>query len=155
MRRLSIALALFCAILLIADRLALAQSGSVGGTVGKTDKSVSGGETAPAKRAVAPNAGSAGSVAGRWRWSADCESGHWEGGFSLTQSGASEITGGFLHTNLADIGTISGHVSNGSLSFIRNAGVVTQHWVGQLRGGHHISGSLSGNENCTWQASRQ
>jgi hypothetical protein len=65
------------------------QPGSVGGTIGKTDKSVSGGESAaepstPAKsrsrgqRPIdkgASDKSSEVSVAGRWRWIAECSNG--------------------------------------------------------------------------------
>jgi hypothetical protein len=147
------------------DRIAFGQ-GSVGGTLGKTDKSLSGNRetAAPSKDATRPNkntAEAAGvSVAGRWKWTADCQSGHWVGAFTITQGVAGAFTGGFLHTNWADIGTISeGHVSSETLSFIRTWTMpmtLTQHWSGQLTGGgRHINGNITGNENCAWEGVKE
>lgn len=143
-----------------------AQAGSTGGTVGKTDKSMSG-DTEPAPPASkptpsrssvapppAPRAGTA-SVAGRWHWTADCPSGHWEAGFQITEGMSGEIKGSLFSDPVN--GTVSGQVSNGIISFTRSTMFFTQHWVGQLSdGGRHIAnGSITGNETCTWEASRQ
>lgn len=49
--------AINCLIALLAfDRIALGQAGSTGGTIGKTDKSVSGGEEQTPERKTAPEA---------------------------------------------------------------------------------------------------
>jgi hypothetical protein len=146
------------------DRIAFGQ-GSVGGTLGKTDKSLSGGhDTAPPKDAARPNKNTAeaagASIAGRWKWTADCQSGHWSGAFTITQGAAGAFTGGFLHTNWADIGTISeGHVSSEKFSFIRTWTLPitqTQHWSGQLAGGgRHLNGNITGNENCAWEGVKE
>jgi hypothetical protein len=69
--------------LLVADRIAFAQAGSTGGTIGKTDKSISGSEETPVSRRNAPPAkpapafsssrptGAANSctaIVGTWQW---------------------------------------------------------------------------------------
>jgi hypothetical protein len=155
------------AIMLIAvSGPALAQAGSTGGTLGNTDKLISGDQEEPRREREEPrkkaspkeashtvSAPSIVSVAGRWNWTADCQSGHWSGAFTLSDPSSGQFTGTLDGTNMADIGTISGgEVSGGQISFTRTA-VIVQHWRGRLAPGH-ISGSISGNENCTWQASK-
>jgi hypothetical protein len=156
-----------CAILLVfgAEPKAFAQAGSTGGTLGNTDKSISGDreehrpgdhhQSKPrAREKEATSAPSAASVTGRWHWTADCQSGHYNGAFTLSEASGGQFTGTFDGTNWQDIGSISGgEVGGGQLSFTRNAAIVVQHWRGRLTPGH-ISGSISGNENCTWQASK-
>jgi hypothetical protein len=145
---------------------AFAQAGSTGGTLGNTDKSISGEREEPRREREEPrkkpapkeaghtaSAPSTVSVAGRWSWTADCQSGHWSGAFTLSDPSSGQFTGTFDGTNMADIGAISGgEVSGGQISFTRTA-IIVQHWRGRLTPGH-ISGSISGNENCTWQASK-
>jgi hypothetical protein len=135
---------------------ALAQAGSTGGSVGKQDKSISGGEETPASRSAAPASKPAAmSVAGRWHWMANCQSGHWAAGFQITQGMSGQINGSLFSDPVN--GSITGQVSNGIISFTRSALVLTQHWTGQLaEGGRHIiNGTITGNENCTWEARRE
>jgi hypothetical protein len=164
----SIAIATACcfAALVSADGSAFAQAGSTGGTIGKTDKSASGGEdAAPLSPSTAPKAPNrrdraraavtgpaVGSVSGRWRWIADCPSGHWEAEFALSDVSNGHFTGNFSG---ASEGTITeGSVDGRNIAFTRHfSWVVVQRWVGQVSGGH-MNGSLSGNENCTWQANK-
>jgi hypothetical protein len=158
-----------CAILVVfgAEPKAFAQAGSTGGTLGNTDKSISGSRREDQETHSRPkgddhqnrsretrttHAPSAVSVAGRWHWTADCQSGHYSAAFTLSEPSGGQFTGTFDGTNL-QIGSISGEVSGERISFTRNAGLVVQHWSGHLTPGH-ISGSISGNENCTWQASK-
>lgn len=169
----STAIGLICgfAAALAADGMAFAQAGSTGGTLGKTDKSAGGNREAvepatppyaihPKKSGPAAGSGPQGavSVAGRWKWTADCQNaGHFNGVFQLTQGMSGEFNGTNLQTNIHDVGTITdGHVSNGIISFIRNAVGGTQHWTGRLgEGGRHINGSLTGNVNCTWEGRKE
>jgi hypothetical protein len=155
-----------CAILLllVAKPAAFAQAGSTGGTLGNTDKSISGDREEPRpvdrhqskpreREKGTASVPSTASVAGRWNWSADCQSGHYNGAFTLTEASGGQFTGAFDGTAMHDIGTISGgEVSGGQISFTRTA-IIVQHWRGHLTPGH-ISGTISGNENCTWQASK-
>jgi hypothetical protein len=149
--------------------LAFGQAGSTGGTIGKTDKSVSGGDNAAEPRTPmssrskgqrpidkgASDQSSEASVAGRWRWTADCPSGHWQGEFDLDETSRGHVSGSFVRTSWNDTGTITdGHVNGTSVAFTRNATLVTQYWTGRLAAGR-IKGTLSGNENCRWEASRK
>ena len=111
----------------------LAQAGSTGGSIGKQDKSISGGEDAapvrrPAKAAKPRDTGSrsprSASIAGIWRWWADCEKNvrHFEGTITFVQVGGlySGTHGG---TNIFDSGTISNiRVGGGRVSFTRQYG---------------------------------
>jgi hypothetical protein len=144
-------------------RTAFAQAGSTGGTLGNTDKSISGEREEPRQRdphenrtreRSAPSTPSAVFVTGQWHWTADCQSGHYNGAFTLSEASGGQFTGTFDGTTAGDVGTISGgEVGGGQISFTRTVAIVTQHWRGRLTSGH-ISGSISGNENCTWQASK-
>jgi len=167
-RRLTMRLvaAFACAVMLMPTiALAQLQPGSTGGTIGKTGKSSSGGEESPEaqphqtrsveKEGRAASTQSGTSVAGRWRWSANCQSGHYSGEFDLSQTTGGPFTGNFAGTNVSDLGAITGGRANGgTISFTRHAPPgVNQHWSGRLTSGH-ISGSISGNESCSWQASK-
>jgi hypothetical protein len=135
------------------------QPGSTGGSIGKIDKSISGGEDAVEPRAVtkslrrpveggASDRSSEVSVAGRWHWSADCASGHWKGELDLAETSKGQFSGSF------DAGTVTnGHVNGTSVTFTRTWVTFTQYWTGRLVGGR-LRGTLSGNENCSWEASR-
>jgi hypothetical protein len=149
--------------------LAFGQAGSTGGTIGKTDKSVSGGESAAEPRTPAKSRSkiqqpidrnisdrsSEVSVAGRWRWIAVCPSGRWQGEFDLAGTSQEQISGSFAGTSWHDVGTITdGHVNGSSVSFTRKSAFTTQYWKGRLAAGQ-IKGTLSGNENCSWEATRK
>jgi hypothetical protein len=150
---------------------ALAQSGSTGGSVGKQGKSVSGGDghrpaapprsREPAQRSAKPQqaapARSAVAVGGRWRWTADCPSGHWNGGWDLTETGSGQFSGNFAGMTIGDAGSITnGRVGGGSLSFTRHFLMMTQSWNGRLTGGANpsVQGTITGNETCRFQASK-
>jgi hypothetical protein len=120
--------------------LAFGQAGSTGGTIGKTDKSVSGGESAsephtPTKsrskgqRPIGRGTSDQSSgvpVAGRWRWSADCTVGHWQGEFDLAQTSRGNFNGSFAGTSAHDVGTITdGHTNGTSISFTRTSSIAT------------------------------
>jgi hypothetical protein len=151
-----------------APSIAQVQPGSTGGSIGKTEKSISGGESAeppaptksrsksqPQVDRDASDQSSEASVAGRWRWIADCDGGgRWEGEFDLTRTSQGNIGGSFAGTSWHDIGTITGHISGSSITFTRKNPVTTQYWTGRLAGGR-IKGSSSGNANCRWEATRK
>lgn len=166
MRRAAIQSLLFIVPLLAGGSLALGQAGSTGGTLGKTGKSMSGEESPPAQETRtkppakrgntdAPDQPAGVSVAGRWRWDADCTVGHWQGEFDLTETSRGHFNGSFAATSAHDIGTITdGSISDGSFSFTRTNYLVTQYWKGRLAGGR-MKGTSSGNANCSWQATRK
>lgn len=150
-------------LLLAGGSLAWGQAGSTGGTLGKTGKSISGEDSpaAPDSRAKrndknTPDQASAGTVAGRWRWDADCGAGgHWRGEFDLTDTSRGHFNGSFAATSPHDVGTITnGTVSGGNFSFTRTNPLVTQYWKGRLAAGR-MNGTSSGNANCSWQATRK
>jgi hypothetical protein len=154
-------------LLLAAGSLALGQAGSTGGTLGKTGKSLSG-EDSPAapETRTKPRTKEADrdssdqspgvSVAGRWRWDADCGAGgHWQGEFDLNETSRGHFNGSFAGTSPHDVGTITnGIISGGSFSFTRTNPVVTQYWKGRLAAGR-MKGTSSGNANCSWEATRK
>jgi hypothetical protein len=148
-------------ILFASGSLAFGQAGSIGGTIGKTDKSVLGGESAVEPHAPAksrpkgtPDQSSEASVAGRWRWISDCAA-RWQGEFDLAETSRGHFNGSFAGTSWYDVGTITdGHISGTSISFTRKNAAVTQYWTGRLTAGR-IKGTYSGNANCSWEATRK
>ena len=140
--------------------LAFGQAGSIGGVVGKTDKSIAGGGAAPetSSRSKAQRPSDKGdssksspiSVAGPWSWTADCPNGHWDGGFDLVETSRGQFNGSFSFN-----GRISdGRVNGTSVSFTRTHLTGVQYWRGQLAGGR-IKGTLSGGGNCSWEATKK
>jgi hypothetical protein len=162
MTRLTIAIVAGSISVCLAAVAARAQGGSTGGAIGKTEKSISGAQEAPAaperrqsKKPTRESPAAAVSVTGRWHWVARCQSGHWTGDFILAESSAGQFTGAFGGTNWADAGTIAnGRASAGNVVFTRLTTFVTQYWTAKLTDGRMV-GSLSGNENCQWEASRK
>lgn len=148
--------------------LALGQAGSTGGTIGKTDKSISGGQNAagpnpptssrsngqrPVERGASAQSSEA-PVAGRWRWIADCAGQPWRGVFDLVETSRGHFNGNFAGTSWHDVGTITdGQVNGTSVTFTRT-GQVVQYWRGQLAA-RRIKGTLSGNATCSWEATRK
>jgi hypothetical protein len=143
---------------------ALAQAGSVGGTIGKQGKSIAGGrDAAPAPQRRAPSqrapqkprearraapapapgdgAGRAGggggaSLSGAWRWSANCQTGarQYSGILNLQQTG-NDFSGTHGRTNIWDTGSISdGRVDGSRVSFTRTWGRFVDHIVLTLSG---------------------
>jgi hypothetical protein len=148
--------------------VAQVQPGSTGGSIGKTDKSISGGESGepstptksrsrgqrPVDRGSSDQSSDV-SVAGRWHWSADCSVKGWQGDFDLAETSRGNISGNFAGTSWYDVGTITnGHINGSSITFTRKNALVTQFWKGHLAAGR-IKGTLSGNDNCSWEATRK
>jgi hypothetical protein len=148
--------------------LAFGQAGSTGGTIGKTDKSVLGGESTaephtpmksrpkgqrPIDRRTSDQSPEV-SVAGSWHWIADCNNGHWEGQFDLAETSRGQISGSFAGTSLHDLGTIEGHINGTSVTFTQKNAHVTQYWTGRLAAGR-IKGTVSGASPCSWEATRK
>jgi hypothetical protein len=147
---------------------AYAQAGSTGGSLGQTDKSVSGEAPLPARpkpklparpkkvtvdaAPVVERSPAAVSLTGQWHWTANCRSGGWSGGFTLTQSPSGETSGVF--TSESGGGTIdSGDVGAGRASFTRHYLLGAQRWVGQIGdGGRRLEGLIDG--SCPWSASK-
>ena len=161
--RVGLALAMFAV-----PCIAQVQPGSTGGSIGKTEKSISGGESgepdtstksrSKGQRPVdrgASNQSPEVSAAGRWHWIAVCTSGRWQGEFDLAETSRGQISGSFAGTSWGDIGTITdGHINGNSIAFTRTWATGIQYWTGRLAAGR-IKGTLSGNENCSWEATRK
>jgi hypothetical protein len=167
-RSISFAVACWFAALIATDEIAFAQSGSTGGTIGKTDKSASGSQVeTPAHQTGTPGVtttkgregatrsvttSSVGVVAGRWHWIADCNNDRYEAEFVLSDVNNGRFTGNF--TGGAGDGTITdGSINGKTVAFTRNFLMWTQRWVGQVSG-ERIRGSLTGATSCTWEASK-
>jgi hypothetical protein len=127
--------AIVCLIALLAvERIALGQAGSIGGTIGKTDKSVSGGEEerpgdrkSGHRRATATPA----TISGKWSWRAKCEDGSaWTGEFNFDQNSDGTFSG--------NCRVISGPVSCSAVSgrLTGNKATFTVRWPDVL-GGHN------------------
>ena len=119
LRRTSIALA--CGAALLAADHAFAQGGSIGGTLGKTDKSSSGGEEQSPQhhrsgtRASTGTAQPTSSYSGKWAWTAKCDDAtDWTGSFDMTENSDGSVTGPF--TGNGGGGSMSAKLSGNRLS---------------------------------------
>jgi hypothetical protein len=116
------------AILLGANRTALAQAGSTGGTIGKTDKSTSGGEDeSPGRRksghrqaaSASVSASTPSTISGRWSWRTKCNSDTiWTGEFDFDQSASGAVSGScrLISGPGENCGALSGHVAGNRMS---------------------------------------
>jgi hypothetical protein len=153
------------------SQTAFAQAGSVGGDIGKTDKSISGGnDAAPRRRAPpAPNHRSVGvtppqpgitaqNLAGKWRWTAHCSVGvAYAGDLEIDASSANRFSGTLLDP-------LGGKIYDGSLdgtniAFSREYLLGIQHWTGTLSrstGAFQIRGALTdGAALCPFEATKE
>jgi len=108
-------ISLACVVLLLLGGSVLAQGGSTGGSLGKTGKSASGGETAPRKEK--PKKAAALSISGKWRWQADCDVGGpaFKGQFEFEQSSDGTLKG--MCSGNADCGPILGQIAGNKAIF--------------------------------------
>jgi hypothetical protein len=120
-RRLAFAFTLGAAI--GAGGAVFAQSGSIGGTVGKQGKSISGGDETSEKstrlqpqmqRAAHEAAMPHASISGRWHWDIKCPTANFTGLLNIVQTG-NTFSGEFGHTNFWDNGTVSNGQVRGNL----------------------------------------
>ena len=108
-----------------ATSVAFAQAGSVGGTIGNRERSISGESSEPRQGAPRrkrggratnsePAATGGSSIDGQWNWQGGCPDGrNWRGGFILRNSSGS-ISGEF---NGGHPGTLTGRFSGTRVSF--------------------------------------
>jgi hypothetical protein len=154
---------------------AFAQAGSTGGTLGNTDKSISGErhEQTPERPAAksSPKTGPRGldhtenapasRLGGRWHWRADCGGigGIWEGLFSVSQSSSNSFSGDFLSehsqngwpTNSFPQPIVNGRIDGDVVSFDRHVAGMIQKWNGTIDHGR-MAGSVTA---CgSWTATR-
>jgi len=146
---------------------ALAQSGSMGGTIGKTDKSASGGGEEVGSRpltSTSPAASFDGSILGQWRYVARCPiTGTWTGIFQLR--GSTQNLNGSIHQDqppnqpLYSQSIIGGHVTGNTVVFTHHLvvqlGTYNHTWSGQLSGVSEMKGQIAATvETCSFTASR-
>jgi hypothetical protein len=118
---LALTFVLLCATLLIAATgTAFAQAGSTGGSLGNTDKSISGEREQPRealpsrKREKPKRAPTAVSMNGNWVWSAKCDDGStWAGTFDLVQSADGTVSGAASGNDGS--GSLSGHLQGNTM----------------------------------------
>jgi hypothetical protein len=156
--------------------LAQMQPGSTGGTIGTTDKSISGGGDVQQPRSPTKRDGdgrsekrlSETSVSGRWRWRAACGiGGQWHGDFQISQTSDGSFTGTFT-SDTSDAGLVgnpvpqqirNGRVSGGQISFARDIAPVQQ-WSGTIAQAPGETRSMAGSiaalglSVCSWTATR-
>ena len=129
--------------------------GSTGGTLGKTDQSLSGGTPQQKAPNVDKVPSAAVSIAGLWHWSANCSAiGNQQASFVLRQAGT-KITGQF--TGSGTWGSLeNGKIVGNQLSFNRIGGPmgVSEHWTARVDGAQ-MQGSSTGAVSCTFSARRQ
>ena len=134
------------AICSLADPSLAQTPGSIGGSIGKRDKSISGEKVVPNRREPArqrerreDETRASPSVGGHWSWSCDCSSGNsFRGTLNFAQTG-SDFTGTMMQPNRATGVVSDGKVSGGRVSFtvtLTNVIERTEHWTGHLSGGH-------------------
>ncbi len=139
---------------------ALAQGGSTGGTIGKRDKAISGGEVEvrkTVKREREPLRSAARSLNGRWTVSQDCTQGRFEVELTIKHTSPTEFTGTSVgittgaHSQITD-----GRLQGNRLTFSRALGSFSDRWTAQLTGPGRFSGSSAGRAwRCSYTAVRQ
>jgi hypothetical protein len=129
--------------------------GSTGGTLGKTDQSLSGGTQQQKAPSIDRAPSAAVSISGLWHWSANCSAiGNQQASFVLRQTGT-KITGQF--TGSGTWGSVeNGKIVGNQLSFNRIGGPmgVSEHWTARVDGAQ-MQGSSTGAVSCTFSARRQ
>jgi hypothetical protein len=130
------AVGIACSVALLAtDRVALAQAGSTGGIIGKTDKSVSDAgdprHNAPGARQPHRSSSSVGlgaaSLRGRWHVATTCVNGSDDLTFDIREISASEFNGDYDRTGKI----ISGRIDGNHVTLITRA-TFTVTWTGTV-----------------------
>jgi hypothetical protein len=151
------------AVLLGSDRIALAQAGSTGGLIGKSDKSISGGDDLSKPRERTPPANKTGravaSLSGRWDWEAGCPVNRYFGDFQLTELSGGQLAGEFFRDSGAvQGGRISGTVHGSEVSFLRDNGESKLRYSTVLDSPRKMHGSASfagAGISCTFTAKKR
>jgi len=143
------------------DRIAMAQAGSTGGHIGKSDKSISGsndlneprGRPSPSNKKVGhlPT-----SLSGRWGWEAGCPVNRYFGDFQLTELSGGQLKGEFIHdSGTVHGGRISGSIHGNEVSFSRDNGERKLQYKSVLESPRKMNGSVSvGGIVCTFTATK-
>ena len=143
----------------------LAQSGNIGGTIGKRDKTITGdGLQAPTnskpRNSVVRNnkhrtTSNTARIAGRWKWNADCGSfGKHHGDLQISQTDDG-FTGVITTPGSGPQRVYDGKINGNAISFVRESPEGRQDWNGAIAGAR-MRGSLAAvmGIRCTWTASR-
>jgi hypothetical protein len=139
--------------------LRIAQAGNVGGTLGKSDQSLSGDRRKEPPAARGPRRPSF-SLSGQWQWTQNCQiGGTFRGTFRISQSTAGRFGGSFYQEAPKSPGRISEGVIDGNrISFtvtLTEPNVRVEKWNGTLSGGNMHGTAISQNVgSCTFRASR-
>jgi hypothetical protein len=139
-----------------------AQAGSVGGTIGKQDKSESGGteeSEAPARRhhgAASGERHTSLSVTGRWSWTQKCDDAtEWSGEFNLVQDSEGSVSG--TASGNDGSGAMTGRLTGNTLTGSRGYALATNQIIFTLAaGGNSMQGSEVSRSHgkCRYQAKR-
>ena len=151
------------AVLLGSDRIVLAQAGSTGGFIGKSDKSISGGDLGEPRGRTSPTNKKAGhaatSLSGRWDWEAGCAISRYFGAFQLTELSGGQLSGEFTRDSGAvQGGQISGSVHGSEVSFLRDNGESKLRYNLVLDSSRKMHGSASyagAGFGCTFTATKR
>jgi hypothetical protein len=137
-------------------RLRLAQSGSAGGTLGKKDQSLSGGQQSKEPPAQRERKQPSYSLSGTWDYTQDCQVGTYRGSFQISQTGASSFRGTANQVSpKISTSLVNGVINGNRISF--NATFSSfESWSGTLSGSGRMQGTVTTSSvgNCTWRASR-
>jgi hypothetical protein len=138
---------------------AFAQAGSTGGTLGNTDKSISGDREQPRETTTHPRekpkrGTAAASIGGKWTWTQKCDDGsEFTGSFSLVQNDDGTVSGTVTGTDGS--GSIFGHLEGNKIVGSRTYNDHDTHIVLTFSGG-----GMNATENskthgaCRYQAQR-
>ena len=153
------------AALIASQQIALAQAGSIGGTVGKTDKSISGGVDAGSSNFVLPekpraSGFTASSISGPWRYQSKCIGFEEPGTFDIHPTSSTEFDGEYFGTGKILHGKINGN----RVSFVGRY-ILDRTWTGTISGSGAAlrmvgsftgptPGQFSGDGNCKFTATR-
>jgi hypothetical protein len=150
------------AVLLGSNRIVLAQAGSTGGLIGKSDKSISGGHDlseprgrpSPTNKKVGHGATS---LSGRWDWEAGCPVNRYFGDLQLTELSGGQLAGEFVHdSGTVRGGQISGSVHGNEVSFSRDNGERKLRYKSVLESPRKMNGSVSvAGIVCTFTATKR
>jgi hypothetical protein len=142
-------------VLMAAISTAKAQ-GSAGGTLGKKDQSLSGGQPSKEPPAKSERTQPSFSLSGRWQYTQDCQVGTYRGTFQISQTGTNSF-GGTAHQESPKISTpiVNGTISGNRVSFSGTFSSL-ENWNGALSGSGRMQGTVTTSAvgNCTWHASR-
>jgi hypothetical protein len=160
-----IAAAFACALTLgLFPMTAFAQAGSIGGTVGKEDKSLSGGDDQPQRHqepkarlrhSVSGERTTPSSIGGKWIWTQRCDDGaEFSGAFELTQGSDGAVSG--AATGSDGNGSISGKLVGRKLTGTRSYILGHNNSITFTLSGPNLDGSEASQDHgiCKYHAKR-